>query len=849
MAKLITSKFRTHAAAQFIESINEPANTIYYIAAHRSIPFNNDSVPPKPENTIRDTHYSLYDELIFGKNITPNDMKHMIRKIVWTSGTIYDMYDDIITDLETKNFFVVSDEGTNYHIFKCLNNNGGVASTSKPLFSQITADDEQYITADGYQWKYLYTIDASTYNKFSTNDYIPVVINSNVSSNAISGSLSTIILNEPGSQYNSYASGTIKESAVGGNTLIYTLSSDRFAEYDIVVANSDPFIEGKVTSIFNGKTSTGVIIAKFTLNNVNILRVSNVDRAFKVGANLVSATNSSITSTILSSTSLNSALSSNTGFYNNNSFYIRSGTGAGQLRSITEYISVGDTRRVILNEPLNVIPDINSIFEIGPRVLITGDGVNASAIATVNPSSNSIAEIEILNSGSNYTYADVTIIANTGNISNSGDVAVNTTSAKARAIISPKGGHGSDVINELYATRVGISTSFINSENSTIPTENDFRKISIIKDPLFANVELTLSTSTATNFIAGEYIVQSNTGATGQITNRSGDVLRLTNIKGFFATGNSTVNIITGLTSNQTAYVSEIDRSFNTFDQRQIYNTTITYLGPQSIGFQEDELVLQTGLQQLDSDIVKLTLDKSAFIYNEGDLITQYSGNTTTANGIVISRYNNIIEVNPNYGTFVIGNTTVNYIIASTPSSNAAVLDVDNSIQANGIGYIHSNKTTYKLTLAANAGSAFKVTETIIQANSGASGIITNISGNTSVSQLSLKNVNGLFVTGNSTSNYIVGQRSSANAAVSAVTSLNLIGLTNVKGVFNLSDATSVINTFEGQTNGAKATLISRDNTLNSLVDGSGEFLYVENFVPISRNGSQTEKIKLIIEF
>lgn len=849
MAKLITSKFRTHAAAQFMESINEPANTIYYMAAHRSIPFNNDSIPPELNNTIRDTHYSLYDELIFGKNITPNDMKHMIRKVIWTSGTVYDMYDDIVENLETRNFFVVSDESTNYHVFKCLNNNGGIPSTSKPLFSQVNASDEQYITADGYQWKYLYTIDSTTYNKFSTNEYIPVVINSNVTSNAISGSLSTIILDNPGSQYNSYASGNINESAVGGNNLIYTLSSDRFTEYDIVVANSTPFIEGKVTSNFNGKISTGVIVAKFTANNVNILRVSNVNRAFKVGANLVSATNSSITSTIISATSLNSALSSNTGFYNNNSFYIRSGLGAGQLRNITEYISVGDTKRVILNEPLNVLPNINSVFEIGPRVLITGDGVNASAIAIVNPSSNSIAEIEILNSGSNYTYADVTIIANTGNISDSSNTSVNTTSAKARAIISPKGGHGSDIINELYATRIGISASFINNENSTIPTSNDFRKISIIKDPLFANAELTLSTSTAANFIAGEYIIQSNTGATGQITNRSGDTLRLTNIKGFFATGNSIVNVITGLSSNQTAYVSEIDRSFNTFDQRQIYNTTITYLGPQSVGFQEDELVLQTGLQQLDSDIVKLTLNKSAFIYDDGDLITQYNGNTVTANGTIISRYDNIIEVNPNYGTFLVGNNTVNYIIGITPTSNAAVLDVNNTIQANGLGYIHSNRTTYKLTLAANAGSLFKVTETIIQANSGASGVITNISGNTSVSQLSLKNVNGTFVTGNSTSNYIVGQRSSANAAVSEVTSLNSIGLTNVKGVFNLSDGISNINTFEGQTNRAKATLISRDNTLNSLIDGSGEFLYVENFSPITRNNNQTEKIKLIIEF
>jgi hypothetical protein len=774
MTKLITSKFRTHAAAQFLESLNEPANTIYYLAAHRSIPFTNDNTPPEPENSIQGSYYELYDELLFGKHITPSDMKHMIRNVPWTSGTVYDMYDDTVEDLESLNFFVVSPESTNYHVFKCLSNNGGVPSVNPPLFSETAADDEEYVTADGYQWKYMYTVDASTYNKFATNEYIPVVPNANVTSNAISGAISTIVIENPGSQYNSYASGTIKESAVNGNTLLYSLSSDKFAEYDVTVANASIFVEGKVTSIYNGKTSNGVIVAVFTANNT--LRISNVNRAFSVGANLVSVTNSSITSLISTSTPLNVALSTDAGFYKNNSFYIRSGTGAGQLRTISEYIVTGDKRQVLLNSPLDVLPDTNSIFEIGPRVIITGDGVNANAICVIDPSANSIAEIEIIRPGSGYTYAEVTILANTGNIAVGTNTYVNTSSARARAIIPPKGGHGADIVNELYATRIGIGASFANSENSTIPVTNDFRKISLIKDPLFANAELTLSTSTAANFTAGEYIVQADTGAKGQITNRSGSTLRLTNISGFFQTGNSTVNVITGNTSAQTAIVTAIDRSFETFDQRQIYSVANTYPGPGSAGFQLDELVIQSGLNQINSDIVKLTINQSAYLYNDGELITQKNGANTTANGIIIARYNNILEVNPNYGTFVTGNSSVNYILGAETAANSSVSDVDNTIQANGIGYIHS-----------------------LNANS---------------------------------------------------TNSTIIALANVKGVLNVSDDPSgTINTIEGQTNGATTKLIGRDYTLNSLVDGSGEIMYVENFSPITRNSSQTEKIKLIIEF
>lgn len=776
MSRLIVSNFRTHAAAQFLESVSETANSIYYIGAHKSTPFINDSLPPDPENTIASTHYSLYDDLIFGKHITPADIKHMIRNITWTSGTVYDMYDDTVPNLETKNFFVVSPESTNYHVFKCLNNYNRSPSTSQPLFSETSADDEIYTTNDGYQWKYMFSVDATTYAKFATSEYIPVVPNANVTGNAVVGSINTIVITEPGTQYNSYATGTIKEAAVAGNTLLYSLSSERFSEYDVTLSSVAGFVEEKVTSLntATNKTSNGVIVAVFTSNNT--LRITNVNRGFVPGANLVGVS-STTNRTIVSATALTTPLNPNAGFYKNNSFYIRSGTGAGQLRTITEYYSTGDTRRVLLDSPLQTIPDTSSVFEIGPNVIITGDGTNAKAIAIVNPSANSISDVEIINSGSNYTFANITIVANTGNISTgTSNGYINTSTAKARAIISPQGGHGSDVINELYANRIGIGMSFANTESNTIPAINDFRKLSIIKDPLFANVELTLSASVAANFTAGEYIVQANTGATGQISNRDGTILRLTNINGFFSTGNSTVNYITGQTSNTTASVSAIDRSLTTFDQRKIYNVEITNTGPTDKGFKLDELVLQTGLQLISSDIVKLTTNTSAFSFDDGGLITQYNGATVTANGIIIDRGANTLTINPNFGTFLVGNSTVNIIKSSGNTVVASVSNVDNTFQANGLGYIHS--------------------------------------------------LNG----SNTTS--------------------TVIGLTGVQGVFNLSDDPSgVINTFTGQTNGATAKLTGKVDTQNSVVDGSGEILYVETFEPITRSTSQTEKVKIIIEF
>ena len=54
----------------------------------------------------------------------------------------------------------------------------------------------------------------------------------------------------------------------------------------------------------------------------------------------------------------------------------------------------------------------------------------SNAIVSVDPSANGIGEIEILNSGTGYTYADVTIIANTGLIDIDTGLATSTSSAR-----------------------------------------------------------------------------------------------------------------------------------------------------------------------------------------------------------------------------------------------------------------------------------------------------------------------------------------------------------------------------------------------------------------------------------
>ena len=155
MTKLITTNFQTHNAKQFVESLDEVANSIYYVTIGKHTPFPADLTPPDPGASGEDTFYQIYRDMIYGKQITTTDIKHMIDNNEWTSGTVYTQYEHT-TDLRNKQFFVVVNESNGYNVFKCLFNNGGKPSIDQPEFIETSADDDVYITTgDRYQWKYM----------------------------------------------------------------------------------------------------------------------------------------------------------------------------------------------------------------------------------------------------------------------------------------------------------------------------------------------------------------------------------------------------------------------------------------------------------------------------------------------------------------------------------------------------------------------------------------------------------------------------------------------------------------------------------------------------------------------
>jgi hypothetical protein len=167
MASLVTSKFRVHNAQQFAESFAEASNTIMYLFIGKNTSFPNDNSPPTPVNSTANVEYTPWRDMYAAKRITTADVTHAIERYNWTSGTVYDQYDDQDTNLIDDDFYVMTEE---YNVYKCLFNAGATASTTKPT----GVSTSQFTTADGYIWKYMYTVTTAKALKFLTNDYIPV---------------------------------------------------------------------------------------------------------------------------------------------------------------------------------------------------------------------------------------------------------------------------------------------------------------------------------------------------------------------------------------------------------------------------------------------------------------------------------------------------------------------------------------------------------------------------------------------------------------------------------------------------------------------------------------------------
>ena len=175
-----------------------------YLAIARVDAWPNDANPDSANSSVYSVN-GFWRNCIGGKRIGGGDVSHVVPRRDWIANNIIFPYATQQSTLYgSANLSYVLTE--DFNVYKCLFNNGNANSSVKPT---STNPNTTYQTADGYVWKYMYTLSDVDRIKFLTVDWMPVrTLNANdgslqwrVQQAAVDGGLHVIRITAGGSDY------------------------------------------------------------------------------------------------------------------------------------------------------------------------------------------------------------------------------------------------------------------------------------------------------------------------------------------------------------------------------------------------------------------------------------------------------------------------------------------------------------------------------------------------------------------------------------------------------------------------------------------------------------------------
>ena len=224
MAAIVTDPFKK----QLTQTVfNEVTNTTarYYIGIGRSEQWDSSETVPDPTDSprsIRNLRASLQSLK------SASDVTYVIPRYNWSSGTIYQAYDDDLTSIPNTSYYVLTEDNQVYICLQQSKNAAGAAqaSTVKPTGTTT----KPFKTADGYIWKFLFALSATRASKFLSANFVPVekildsaggaglssleIQQATVQDSAVAGQILNIIVTNGGSGFTSTPTVTIDGDGV-----------------------------------------------------------------------------------------------------------------------------------------------------------------------------------------------------------------------------------------------------------------------------------------------------------------------------------------------------------------------------------------------------------------------------------------------------------------------------------------------------------------------------------------------------------------------------------------------------------------------------------------------------------
>ena len=438
MSAIITSQFRLRNANNFISLVKKSAIDAtaekFFVFIGKSDAWslnkddNSDTVPDQPKDTLV-TARDAWQNMIALKKVT--ECINLAPRHNWIAGdTSVVAWDDNMIDQEgeiyQKKYYVMTDE---FKVYKCIVA-GSSGTTSKPTHTST----EPFAGADGYLWKYMFTVSLSDGSKFLTNYYIPV---------------KTVV--EPVENSNDGPLNDDDEIKLDNQEANKTLAGKI---YKYKVTNGGTGYGNKVGSAY---TTTPVVTIYGNGTNATAVATLGAIGSLNEGK-IISVVPSQTTRTVTFTASSELVTLTNHGFSNGNEIVFTSVPSASGLSTSRTYY---------------VIEKTSSTFKLSETY-----NRETGASAVINITADGSGTFITVGSGADYSVAFTEITGGGG------------SGAVVEPILSPNNGHGTDPVSELGAFFAGVYTTLENTEADAVKdfiVEGSFRQIGLIQNPTLAS--------------------------------------------------------------------------------------------------------------------------------------------------------------------------------------------------------------------------------------------------------------------------------------------------------------------------------------------------------------------------
>lgn len=165
---IITDDFKRRFVQTIIDDVSDSAQQ-YYIGIGRSQQWDSADTVTVPTNTVTEQRNFRLSMQSLKK---AEDVSYVIPRYNWVSGTIYSAYNNNQAGYPSNAYYILTDEKQVYICLEQGRNATGSAATSTVKPSGVLTTP--FKTADGYVWKFLYTIGAALANSYLSANYMPV---------------------------------------------------------------------------------------------------------------------------------------------------------------------------------------------------------------------------------------------------------------------------------------------------------------------------------------------------------------------------------------------------------------------------------------------------------------------------------------------------------------------------------------------------------------------------------------------------------------------------------------------------------------------------------------------------